>query len=206
MFVVTADQRGSRTRDDLVPQLQEHVAGWARRYSPDGDPFLRPLARTAGDEVQGVLTDARAVVSLTLFLQRLEDWAVGLGVGAAELAATAPESRGQAFIYAREAVERAGSAGRSAPVAIAGENHPVAEEAEALLQLLAILVRRRTDAGWEAIDLLGELGTQRAVAERLGISAQAVSQRIAAALWEEEVALHPLAARLLVDAGVGETP
>jgi len=204
MFVVTADQRGSRRGQDLVPQLHEQVAQWQQRYASRTEPFVRPLVRTAGDEVQGVLDDAHAVVSLALFLQRLGEWTVGIGAGSAELAETAPASRGPAFIHARDAVERARNARRSAPLAVTGSNEDRAGEAESLLQLLAVLVRRRTSAGWEAIDLLEELGTQREVAQRLDISAQAVSQRLAAALWDEERSLHPLAARLLTEAGDGE--
>ncbi|WP_413449940.1 hypothetical protein AA0Y32_04600 [Georgenia phoenicis] len=201
MFVVTVDQKASRTRGDAVPALLEAVAAWRERQP--ADPFVLPVERTVGDEVQGVLSDARAVVGLALLLQRLGGWSVGIGAGAVvePLAASAPASSGEAFIHARTAVERARGRAVSVPLAVDGASPAAAEEAEALLQLLAAVVRRRSDAGWEVVDLLEELGTQRAVAERLGISAQAVSQRLDAALWQEEARLHPLAARLLTTAG-----
>lgn len=200
MFVVTADQKASRTRGDAVPALLEAVAQWAERQEPD--PFVRPLARTVGDEVQGVLADPGHVVSLSLLLQRLEGWSVGIGAGPVHepLAATAAESSGEAFVLARAAVERARGRSVPVPLAVEGADAAAATDGEALLQLLATLVRRRSAAGWEVVDLLGEAETQREVAERLGITAQAVSQRLDAALWHEEARLHPLAARLLTEA------
>jgi len=200
MFVMTADQKASRSRGDAVPGLLDAVAEWRGRQS--ADPFVLPVERTVGDEVQGVLADPHAVVGLVLLLQRLGGWSVGVGAGPVvePLAESAPASAGEAFILARAAVERARGRSVSVPLAVDGVATGAAEEAEALLQLLAAVVRRRSDAGWEVVDLLAEGGTQRAAAERLGISAQAVSQRLDAALWQEEVRLHPLAARLLTAA------
>lgn len=197
MFVMTIDQKGSRRRGDAVPALLDAVEGW--RAVQESDPFVLPLERTVGDEVQGVLADPDAVVGLALLLHRMEGWSVGIGAGPVHepLAATAPASAGEAFVLARSAVERARGRSVSVPLAVDGVDPAAADDAEALLQLLAALVRRRSDAGWEVVDLLAEVGTQREAAERLGISAQAVSQRLDAALWHEEQRLHPLAARLL---------
>lgn len=197
---MTVDQKASRTRGDAVPALLDAITAWRDRQP--ADPFVLPVERTVGDEVQGVLADAHAVVGLALLLQRLGGWSVGIGAGpvAEPLATSAPASSGEAFILARTAVERARGRAVSVPLAVDGVAAGAAEEAEALLQLLAAVVRRRSDAGWEVVDLLAEGGTQRAAAERLGISAQAVSQRLDAALWQEEVRLHPLAARLLTAA------
>lgn len=200
MFVLTADQKASRSRGDAVPQLLDTVEQWAQRQ--EADPFVRPLARTVGDEVQGVLADPGHVVGLGLLLQRLGGWSVGIGAGPVHepLAATAAESSGEAFVLARDAVERARGRSVPVPLAVEGADSSAAADAEALLQLLATLVRRRSQAGWEVVDLLAETDTQREVAERLGITAQAVSQRLDAALWHEELRLHPLAARLLTEA------
>lgn|SRR5690625_2244056 len=200
MFVVTADQKASRSRGDAVPELLDAVSHWAERQG--GDPFVRPLARTVGDEVQGVLADPDHVVGLSLLLQRLGGWSVGIGAGPVHepLAATAAESSGEAFVRARDAVERARGRSVPVPLAVEGADEAAAADAEALLQLLATLVRRRSEAGWEVVDLLEEVETQRDVAERLGVTAQAVSQRLDAALWHEELRLHPLAARLLTEA------
>src|SRR5690606_5998576 len=188
MFVVTVDQKGSRSRGDAVPALLDAVAAW--RSGQDVDPFVLPLQRTVGDEVQRVLADARAVVGLALLLQRLGGWSVGIGAGPAHepLAEPAPASAGEAFVLARTAVDGAGGV----PRAVAGAAPDAADLAAARLQLLAAVVRRRTAAGWEVVDLMAEVATQREAAERLGITAQAVSQRLDTALWHEEQRLHPL--------------
>ena len=200
MFVITADQKASRKRGDAVPSLLEAVASWSAARDPD--PFVLPLARTVGDEVQGVLADPAQVVGFGLLLQRLGGWSVGIGAGPVHepLAVSAAASSGDAFVLAREAVERARSRRVNVPLAVGGSDPQAADDAEALLQLLAVLVQRRSDAGWEVVDLLDEVDTQREVADRLGITAQAVSQRLDASLWEEERRLHPLAARLLAAA------
>ena len=77
----------------------------------------------------------------------------------------------------------------------------------ALAGVETAIVERRTAHGWEVDDLLrpadggGESPpTQRDVARILGISEQAVSQRVRTALWAEEVAAWPLATRLLQEA------
>ena len=70
-----------------------------------------------------------------------------------------------------------------------------------MLQLLASVVRRRSIAGWEVADLLTNGTTQRDVATRLGISEQAVSQRVASAMIDEERRARPVAVVLLNSAG-----
>lgn len=197
---MTVDQKGSQRRGDAVPELLVAVDEW--RAARDHEPFVLPMERTVGDEVQGVLADADAVVSLALLLQRRGGWSVGIGAGPVvePLADRAPASSGEAFVLARTAVERARGRAVSVPLAVDGAQPAAAEDAEALLQLLAAVVRRRTPAGWEVVDLMTQVSTQREAAERLGITAQAVSQRLDTALWQEEVRLHPLGARLLTAA------
>ena len=70
-----------------------------------------------------------------------------------------------------------------------------------MLTLLGSIVTRRTDAGWAVVDALGSTAsaTQLSVAAGLGISQQAVSQRLRTAMWAEELAVRPVAARLLVE-------
>lgn len=196
MFVVTIDQKSSQTRGDEVPGLLDRVAQW--RTERDEDPFVLPMIRTVGDEVQGVLSRAEDVVDLALLLQRLPGWSVGIGAGDViePLADTATASAGPAFVHARTAVERARGRTVSIPLAVEGQQ-PAAEDAEALLQLLGLVLRRRSQEGWEVIDLMERVTTQRSAAAELGISAQAVSQRLTTAMWQEERRLQPLAARLL---------
>ena len=162
--------------------------------------MLRGFERTAGDEVQGVMDDAAAVVDVVLGLVRRGEWSVGVGVGPARepLPASTRAGSGPAFELARAAVEHA----KSSPqlLAVGAPDPARAAAAQAALDLLASVVQRRTDPGWEAVDLINKGITQTDVAEALGITKQAVSQRLRAATWSPEVAGRDLAAQLLTAA------
>jgi len=67
-------------------------------------------------------------------------------------------------------------------------------------EALALLVDRRSEQAWAAIELVEHGRTQSEAAGVLGISRQAVGQRLAAGMWELEKELRPTAARLLVRA------
>lgn len=201
MFVMTVDQQGSTTRGDQVAALLAHLEDAGLTAPAPG--FVLAFERTVGDEVQAVLDDAAQVVELTLALVRLGGWTVGIGAGPVhEPLPTSPrEASGPAFVLARAAVERAKSKGIAIPVAVEGDDAERANEAEALLRLLGAVVERRTEAGWAAADRLARgAQTQKDVARELGISEQAVSQRLRTAMWAEESAVRPLAARLLAEA------
>ncbi|MBN0039933.1 hypothetical protein JN535_07055 [Cellulosimicrobium cellulans] len=196
MFVLTVDQRGSTGRPDRVPEVLARLEA----LLADRPGLVVPFDRTVGDEVQGVLDDPATVVDAVLDLLRDGGWSVGVGVGAVDepLPAVSREASGEAFVRAREAVEQAKSRAATAPVAVRGEPRGRAAEVEALLRLLAAVVDRRTAPGWEAVDTLARVGgTQKDVARALGVSEQAVSQRLRAALWPEESAVRPVVARLL---------
>ena len=97
--------------------------------------------------------------------------------------------RGAAFIAARDAVDRA----KTTALRCAVSGGAAAQDGEALVHLLVDVRDRRSDEGWEVFDLLAEGLTQREAAERLGISAGAVSLRAkAAALRLEEAAVPAL--------------
>ena len=196
MFVLTVDQRGSTGHRDRVPEVLARLEG----LLADRPGLVVPFDRTVGDEVQGVLDDPATVVDAVLDLLRDGGWSVGVGAGAVDepLPAASREASGEAFVRAREAVEQAKSRAATAPVAVRGEPTARAAEVEALLRLLAAVVDRRTAPGWEAVDTLARVGgTQKDVAQALGVSEQAVSQRLRAALWPEEAAVRPVVARLL---------
>jgi hypothetical protein len=202
VIVLTADQRGSTRHGDRVPEVLDLLS--ARTAGRAG--LVLPFDRTVGDEVQG-LFDAGpdgATLALDTALALLRDgrWTVGLGVGAVDrpLPAVSRAASGPAFVHARHAVERAKGRGSAAPVAVEADDAAAAAEVEALLRLLGAVAARRTRAGWEAIDTLTGTGTgasQKDVAQALGITEQAVSQRLRAALWAEEAAVRPVAVRLL---------
>lgn len=185
MFVITTDQRDSRVSEDLVPRAMAVVADrGASRIA------LAP-ERTAGDELQVALDDAAAALGVALDLTRSQQWSVGIGIGAVEtpLPESVRAARGEAFIRARDAVDRA----KRAPTRLAITGPPGDSDAEALVRLLIELRDRRSAEGWEVYDLLATGLTQREVAHSLGVSEAAVSLRAkAAALRAEEAAVPAL--------------
>ncbi|WP_205856332.1 hypothetical protein [Phytoactinopolyspora endophytica] len=191
-YVLTVDQRRSRRGRDLV----EEALTMLNRDVPD--PLLS-FERTTGDELQGALTDVGHVIRASLALMRQGTWSVGIGIGDAEepLPDSTRAARGTAFIHARDAVDAAKR--RPQTIAVAGPDDR-AHDADALLTLLAGLISKRTAAGWEAIDLMEAGYTVADAAERLDVTRQAIGQRLAVALWQQEKDVHPLAARLLEEA------
>jgi hypothetical protein len=186
--VLTVDQRSSRGAADAVPALLGRLAPVRT---------LRPFQRTAGDEVQAVLSDAEAVVAALRLVLRDGGWYVGVGIGPVDvpLPRETRAGNGPAYRNAREAVTRA----KSAPhrLGVVGADAYAAEQLETVLGLWAGLLERRTDRGWEVVDAL-EAGLSHAQAgHRLGISQSAVTQRTQAAALSDERRARRLATQLL---------
>ncbi|MGZ8179676.1 hypothetical protein ACXVUM_17235 [Williamsia sp. SKLECPSW1] len=190
MYVVTVDQRRSRRERDRVPDL-------VARFTDT--PLVRPFDRTAGDEVQAVSDDPAVVVDVVVDLVAMGGWSVGVGVGPVEqpLPRVTRAGRGPAFEAARDAVTRA----KRAPgnVSVAGGDPVRAADAAAVLALLAIVVGRRSEEGHQAVARIREGASQSEIADELGISKQAVSQRLSVAEWQAErdgriAAVHLVAA------------
>jgi hypothetical protein len=200
MFVLTVDQRHSRRTADRVEALLRDLA--ARRSD-----LVRPFERTAGDEVQAVVERAEVVVDLTLLLVRDRAWSVGVGVGQVDLPmpASTRAGSGAAFGHARTAVTAAKP--RSTGLAVVGADKVAARRAQTGLDLVAALLQRRTDRGVEAAALARQGLSQLEVARRLGVSKQAVSQRLQAADWHLEAPGRELAGYLLsvADGTVGRS-
>lgn len=188
---MTIDQRGSRRVGDRVDELLRDL---------DPGRAVRPFERTVGDEVQGVYDDPAQAVDVALRVLRMGGWSVGIGAGPVD--EPLPESTraggGPAFVLARAAVEAAKSRARTVSLAVRGFDDGAGRDAEAVLVLVAAVAARRSEAGWVVADAMtaGEV-RQEVVAEALGVSQQAVSQRLRTALWAEEQAARRAAARLL---------
>ncbi|MBB3674899.1 hypothetical protein [Modestobacter versicolor] len=190
-FVLTVDQRGSRRGTDRVPGALAALAAV---------PTVLRFERTAGDEFQGVLDDPAVVVDVVRRLVRDGGWSIGIGAGPVQtpLPGSTRAGAGPAFIAARGAVEAAKR--RPVRVAVRGAVAEPAADAQAVLTALAALVERRSDQAWEAIALVEGGRTQAQAATELGVTRQAVGQRLSAGLWEVEKDLRPTAARLLARA------
>lgn len=191
-FVLTVDQRASRRNEDRVADML--------RVLNSSVPAVLRFERTAGDEFQGVLADPVQVIDVVLRLVRAGNWSIGVGAGPVQtpLPDSTRAGSGPAFLYARRAVEAAKQ--RPARLAVRGAAPPDAGDAQAVLTALAVLVDRRSEHAWEAIALVESGRTQADAAAHLGISRQAVGQRLSAGLWELERELRPTAARLLARA------
>ena len=198
MFVVVADQVHSRRGADEVPAALHALADL---------PLLLPFERTAGDEIQALCGEPDVIPQVVARLTRLGGWRIGVGGGEVEvpLPDSTRAARGTAYLAARDAI----AAARHSPAQLAfalprdvsGEQYrdelEAAEDAETSLWLLRSVLARRSREGWELMELLeGGLSNARAAAE-LGISASAVSQRLARTGRVEADRGELLATRLL---------
>ena len=192
-FVLTVDQIESREQGDLVDVVLQRLSSVAT---------ILPFTRTVGDEFQGLLEDPVSVVDAIVILMRTERWHIGLGIGPVErpLPDDSRRARGPAFVCARAAVDAAKSEPSHLCVVAAREDGHEAYDVEAVWRLTAAVHQRRSEPGWEAVDLVRSGRTQSEVADRLGISRQAVGQRLRAAQWSVEEAIHPTLVRLLTRA------
>ncbi|WP_168700457.1 hypothetical protein [Gordonia paraffinivorans] len=191
MFVMTVDQRGSRKDVDRVEDLLSTLAG---------TDTVRPFERTAGDEIQAVLDDPAVCAQLAVDLAADGHWSVGIGTGDVEV--PLPEStragRGAAFIHARDAVEAA-KRGRI-PLCVRGPDPRWCRHAQTAGRLIADVIAGRSDAGAEAVALMRRGFTQVEAAAELGISPQAMSQRLRTAGWDLEADSLDLLADTLAEA------
>jgi len=196
-YVLTVDQKASRRNADRVADILPRLnAAGATRL---------PFERTAGDEFQGLLQDPEKVVDVVLELVRDGGWSIGVGAGPVRtpLAQSVRAATGPAFLSARRAVDAAKQ--RPSRLAVRGAMPTDATDAQSVLSALAVVVDRRSEQAWEAIGLVAEGRTQADAATALGISRQAVGQRLSAGLWDLERELRPTAVRLLTRAA-GEEP
>ena len=189
LVVLTVDQRGSRTGADLVPDALAALGGVATRL---------PFERTVGDELQGVLDRPEALIDALGVLLRSDAWNIGVGIGPVEepLPDHTRVARGVAFVHARTAV----TAAKTSPwhTRVTGED-PGTRALETVLWLWAAVLGRRTTRGWEVADLVDEGLSYDEVAQRLGISPSAVSQRATAAGIVESRRARELAIDLTTD-------
>lgn len=206
MFVVLADQVSSRAGSDRVPAALDLLTATL------GDRVALPFERTAGDELQGLTAVPEAVVDAVIQLTRLGDWRIGIGAGSVDtpLPESTRAARGGAYLAAREAIGMARSSPTELGLALAADGSPAivsaagygeaavaVADAEAALWLLRGVLERRSQEGWELVDLLDQGLTKAQAAAQLGISPSAVSQRLARAHRSEATRGAALTGRLL---------
>ncbi|PYE20965.1 hypothetical protein DFR67_101357 [Williamsia limnetica] len=191
MFVMTIDQQHSRRDSDRVPDAFAALTGVRT---------LRTFDRTAGDEFQAVLESAAAVIDVVAILIELGNWSIGIGIGEVDM--PLPEQtragRGTAFERARTAVTTAKR--NPQPVAVVGPDQDTSVAAQTAARLLALIIGERSEAGHAAVREMRRTRTQSEAAATLGVTPQAMSQRLRAANWHLEEDTRMLATRLLAAA------
>ena len=201
MLVLTADQRGSRQGTDRVAEAVRLLGRVVPRP-------VRAFERTAGDELQGVIDDAGAAVAAVQALVSTGHWSVGVGVGPVEqpLPASTRAGRGPAFTAAREAVEAAKDRPHHAalvPGGLGADAAGLVTDADVVLALALAVASRWSDEAREAVGLVARGATQTDAARALGVTRQAVGQRLGAALWRPQSDAVAVVARLLARAEGG---
>ena len=190
-------------RDDPRPDAAVTAAMW---LGDESDPVDDDAAPHDG-ELAVVLDDAAAAVGLALWAVRTGSWAVMLDPEGgsdkdSELSYLTPAERrrarrapGRLVLPHGRRPGRASETGREADLRCA----------EATLQLVATVERRRSDDQHAAGRLVEAGASQREAAAELGISQQAVHSRLRHGLWHESrtavAAVLPLLERLSADPG-----
>lgn len=208
MYSVHATYRGtSLRRADYVRQVADAL----------GNAHNVVDVRVLGPGELAVLADdADSASGVVMNLIQADDFAIGIGAvvggdggdGEADAPEDAPDavlrdqlvaasaravrgSRRAGMIRAR--VEQAGPGG----VQAAGRGADVAGDIAAAFTLVSHVLNRRTAEGREATALVRQGHLQSEAAEMLGISKQAMSQRLSAAGWQAEQAGWLLAVHML---------
>jgi len=161
---------------------------------------LSSLPGVAGFEVLGVedirstVADAEAALNLIMALLSDGNWAIGLGIAdgtgrsaPSDASATATAAVGTRAGQVRVIVDRQNATTEAADIA-------------ATFALMSHVLHKRTYEGREATSLVRRGMNQNEAAATLGISKQAMSQRLQAAGWPAEQAGWQLALNLITRA------
>jgi hypothetical protein len=188
MIVIAADYIDSRAAGEITATTMDALSTQLGRH-------LMPVPdRGSGEDIHVLIDSGQTAVDAILLLTRGGRWSVGLGIGDARqpLGTSVRESAGNAFAAARSAVDRAKKKGTRFAVN-AVPRHPLAQDLEALTDLLLVIRGRRSEQGWEMRDLVARGLTQAEAAARIGITPQSASKRARAAdLRAEDAAIGPL--------------
>ncbi|GAB2515132.1 hypothetical protein CATRI_06690 [Corynebacterium atrinae] len=181
MFAVHARYRGREARRaDLVKRSAEALS------TLDGVGEFELLGV---EDIRAVVDSPRAVCDTIMALLSDGNWAIGVGLAPAEDGAR------------REATASISRTARAGIVYVKQQaSGTLADDIAATFALLGHVLSKRTIEGREATSLVRSGLNQNEAAEVLGISKQAMSQRLQAAGWQAETAGWQLAVNLLSQA------
>lgn len=161
---------------------REKLRGALERVNHIFKPALaEPFGVSGDDRVDGALADpAQTPLCLSVLREQLAPLQLraGVGVGAVEHLRGATATDRDAYAVARRALQlviRDKGLTRYLGTGDAGD-----VLLGALCRLVDPLIRARTGKQWEAIAAYRELGHQREVAEKLGVTRQSVGDRLSA--------------------------
>lgn len=143
--------------------------------------IAEPFGLAGDDRFDGALVDpAQAPLCLSVLRELIApvQFCAGVGIGAVAQVLEVPVTDRDAYAVARRALQlviRDKGLTRYVGTGDAGD-----VLLGALCRLVDPLIRARTAKQWEAIAAYRELGHQRAVAERLGVTRQSVGDRLSA--------------------------
>jgi len=140
-----------------------------------------PFATPGPGRVDGALADpAQAPLCVSVLRESVAplQLRVGVGIGTVEQSRDGAGGARDAYSTARRALQLAIRDGGLSRYLGTGEAGDVL--LSALCRLVDPLVRARTEKQWEAIAAYRELGHQRDVAEKLGVTRQSVGDRLTA--------------------------
>jgi hypothetical protein len=187
-LAVVADIVGSRDLKNRRPLTQKHfrelVAKLNKVYVQS---LAAPFVISRGDEFQGLLNDAARIPDIVWNLESwFPDTELHLGFGNGTLdtplisGGSVVELDGPAFHNAREAVERKARFG--------GTFRGFSEGGDAILNGFAAELRRHrerlSDRQKQVVELLRHGLNQTAVAQKLRLTKQAISDHVRAAGWD----------------------
>lgn len=172
-------------RPEAQISFSSFIAGLNQKYRK---AILARFVVTLGDEFQGLLSDARVIPDLLWDMQygfQLRALRVGVGFGTIDtpISRNAINIDGPALHFAREAIEVAKKDKLMGGVFVGfGQTYDPAFNG--LARLLHYHRSRLKRQQRRVIELLRQSLTQTAIAEKIGVSRQAVSLYAAAAGWE----------------------
>ncbi|GAB3707036.1 MarR family transcriptional regulator [Corynebacterium nasicanis] len=150
------------------------------------------------EDICAVVDSPESLCDTVMALLSDGNWAIGIGI--------APGSPAEADTRATATGALTGAA-RAGTVKVAHatrRNASLSGDIAAVFALLGHVLGKRTLEGREATSLVRSGLNQNEAAEELGISKQAMSQRLQAAGWQAETAGWQLAVHLLTRADAGE--
>jgi hypothetical protein len=192
-------RRESKVIAVIFADVVEDVAGAGGRLKPALEKInqlfapavAEPFALAGASRVDGALADpAQAPLCVSVLREFIAPTQLRVGVGVVEYLRHAPPER-DVYSLARNALQLAARDGGLSRYLGTGEAGDVL--LGALCRLVDPLIRARTLKQWEAIAAYRELGHQREVALRLGVTRQSVGDRLSAghrrAVEEADVAI-----------------